>query len=321
MSINVEYVYNKSLSYDEFMKETNFDNDTIFCKISNEDLNNTTTQYIIGENIDATSGSGFYFETNDNISDYGTYFVTLSLCKDAHFYIDSKQKKYKTNKFVINKCELLQPHHVNKMTDCHRMIKHMKPQFQTYEFCMNVININPSLFSRIRKDLQTTEMCDIILKKMIGHKNFSWWLGSNFIGFIRKDLLTIEFCTKIMTHEPDTFKYFPENLQTHKMCIDAILNDKTNFRYVRQDLQTYDMCIMAIFDCEENFQFVRQNLQTYEMCILLLKKYKHNTKLYRYINPDIRNRIDNENAIRTSIYVFNALLILINFFIFLYQLV
>lgn len=225
------------LTYTQFMKKTGFDDNTVFCKILNKDLNHFGFQYVIGENIDdvkfdpskSCRRGGLYFTTTDNIADfltYGIYFAKIKLCKDAIFYIDPEGKKYKTNKFIIENYGLFKPHHFKMIPNLYKILQANNEMYQSHEMLLCAVKQSFRAFKHVRKDLQTRKMCLCAV-----NQSFT------------------------------AFRHVRQDLQTQKMCMHAVYQSFEAFKHVRKDLQTLDMCLCAVKQSTTVFAHIRKDLQ------------------------------------------------------------
>lgn len=281
-----------SLTYDQFMKKMKFNENTIFCKMLNINLNHQYFQYNVGENIDTISfdpsgsckSGGLYFTTFDYISEFyghGIYIATIKLCEDANFYIDPEGKKYKTDKFIIEKYELPQTYHFTEW-DTWTIINYINNAIHTIgvsidtrkDICINAVKARCNVFKHIRKEFQTLEMClDVIKEKIF------------MFEYVNKDLQTAEMCLNVVKSDINLFKYVRQDLQTEAMCLDAVKSNVELFVHVRKDLQTKAMCLYAVKTYVYLFPHVREDLQTVEMCFDVIR---WNVKGFQFIKKDLQ---------------------------------
>lgn len=100
-----------SLTFQEFKEKVP---DSYFIKFVNNNCTHHCLHYQLGLNVDtiefnpreSCKPGGLYFTTNkffDIFTGFGKNIALIELCEDAQFYMDPGGKKYKTDKFIIQK--------------------------------------------------------------------------------------------------------------------------------------------------------------------------------------------------------------------------
>jgi hypothetical protein len=250
--------------------------DKLFYKITNELECHNNFQYKDGLNEDiikfnpsgkCESGGLYFAELNDIAYwiDYGVNIRRVVILDDSLVYIE--EKKFKTNKFYLNKkISLVNFEYLHNYDFCKLAVYKYSYVLQyiinqTDELCKLAIEKNPYVLRHIIN--QTDELCKLAIEK-----------NPYVLEYVKNQ--TNELCRMAIEKNPKILKYVKN--QTDELCRLVIEINPYLLKYVNN--QTDELCKLAIKI--NPFALLHIKNQTDELCKLAID-----------INPNILKYIKN----------------------------
>jgi len=129
-----------------------------------------------------------------------------------------------------------------------------------YDIAITAVKRNAFAIEFVPIEFRDLNMCTKATMPPSGH--------AILLEFVPKEIMTYEFCFKIIRHCGLALRFVPLKYRDEIICNAAIKNHcGLVLRYVPVELRNYDMCKRAVSECPHAIEFVPYDMRDYYICL------------------------------------------------------